>query len=115
MADWNAGIERRQRAAERGGGIALHQHDAGLLGIQDGFERRQNPGSGLEQGLAGQHQIQIVIGPDVEYRQHLVEHVTMLTGDAHPGLKLRRPGAQVQENRTELDRLGPGPEYERAP
>ena len=49
---------------------------------------------------------------DVEYRQHLIEHMTMLTGDAYPGLELRRPGAQVQENRTELYSLGPGPEHE---
>jgi len=112
VPDWNAGIERGERTAERGGGVALHQHDSGLLGFEDSFERSQNPGSGLKQGLAGEHQIEIVIRPDVEHGEHLIQHVTVLTCDAYPGFKFRRPGAQVQENRTELDGLGPGPEHE---
>ena len=49
---------------------------------QNRFQSRQNSRGGLEQCLAGQHQVQIVIRVDLESLQNLVEHLAMLRGDA---------------------------------
>jgi hypothetical protein len=54
---------------------------------------------------------EIVIGGDVEERQHLIQHVTVLGGDHDATAKLLRPLSQRQHDRRHLDRFRPGPEH----
>jgi hypothetical protein len=57
----------------------------------------------LEQGLAGEHEVEIVIRLDVEDFEDLVEHSAVLCGSAHNGAKFRRPGPEVENERREFD------------
>ena len=55
----------------------------GTLVGEHALERRQDSRGRLEQRLARQHQVEVVIGMDVERLQHLVQHRAMLRRDAH--------------------------------
>ncbi len=65
----------------------------------------------MKEGLIRPHQVEIVIGVDVERLEHLVEHGAMLGGDTDLDLQ-GGVRAQPQDNGAELDSLRPGSEYE---
>jgi hypothetical protein len=65
----------------------------------------------VEQILPRPHDVQIVIGTDMEQVQHLVEHLAVLGGDADQALKPAGMSFQLLDDRRHLDRLGAGTEY----
>jgi hypothetical protein len=88
VADRDALIEGCQGAAERGGGVALDEHEVGCFLAEDGFEQGQDAGGGFGQGLAGLHAIEVVIGGDAEGSEDLIEHPAVLCGDASSSLEI---------------------------
>jgi hypothetical protein len=104
-------VEGRQGGGKRGGGVALHQHHVGTLGLDHRLERRQDARRDLRQSLPRLHQIQVVIGSHSEGGEHLVEHRAVLGGHACAHFEICAL-AQVQQYRTELDGLGPRAEYD---
>jgi hypothetical protein len=64
----------------------------------------------LKQRLAGEHEIQIVIGLDLESLEHLIEHSAMLRSDTNADIEASGIFAKAANHRTELDRLRPGAE-----
>jgi len=105
-------VERRQGAAERGGRVALHQDHIRLLGVQNRFHAREDARRRLKQRLAGEHDVEIIIGVDVEGGQHLVQHLAMLAGDAHPGVELLRMPLHVKDDGRKIDGFRPCAEDE---
>ena len=67
------------------GGIALHHDYIEWLHGQNRIERRQHARRDLRESLSGLHQIEIVVGTDLESGQHLVQHGAVLRSgaDAH--------------------------------
>ena len=110
VAHRNLAIKRTKRAAECGGGIALHEDHAGLLIRQNRFEPGQNSGCRLEKRLARQHDVEVDIGTNLESRQHLVQQAAMLRGYTDPDIKLGCMFSQVKYNGTKLDCFRPGAE-----
>ena len=101
----NVLVEGRQRARQRGGGIALHQDHVGPFGRQDGLQLREDARGGLRQRLSRLHHVQVVIRRHLERRQHLVQHAAMLRRHAGLHRKLAGPLPHVQQHRAEFDRF----------
>ena len=96
----NLGIECRQRPAERGRRVSLHQDHVRSLLADHRFQRRHNPRRRLRQALVRPHDVQIMVRPDPEHLQHLVQHLPVLRGHTNAYLELARPPLHVQHNRT---------------
>ena len=112
MPHRHPGVERGQRAAESGRRIALHQHQAGALRFEHGFERRHHPRRQLRQALARRHAVQVVIGTDAEHAEHLVEQAAVLRRHARPHFPPGIVGGEMPDHRTELDGFGARAENE---
>ena len=101
-------VEPGEGSAEGSGGVALNDDEIGALGCEDGLEGGQNPRGGLEQGLAGEHQVEVMVRGDVERGENLIEHLAVLAGDADADGELLL--AQVQDDRAEFNGLRAGAE-----
>ncbi len=111
MADGHVLVECRQRACQGRGRIALDDHHVRLPGFNDRLERRYDARGDLRKGLAGLHQVEVVIGRDGERGEHLIKHGAMLRGDTDAHLEPLTL-TEVQQYGAELDGLGAGAEYE---
>jgi len=106
----NLGIKGRKRAAQSCGCVALHDNHGWLLCAKNRLQARENARCGLEQRLARQHQVQIVIRLYMEGLQNLIQHLPMLRGDADLHVEPAGVFAQAANHRAELNRLRPGAE-----
>ena len=86
MAYRDVPIEGRQGPGQAGCGVALHQHHVRLFRIQNTAQRFEGPRRHPEEVLVLAHDVQIVVGLDLEEVQDLVEHLAMLRGHADPAL-----------------------------
>jgi hypothetical protein len=109
VGDGDAGVEARQRAGQRGRGVALHDDPVGPLGCQPGLEAQQRGGGDGGQRLPRPHQREIVVGPQAEVAERQVEQFPVLPG-RDDGAVHAGPGAQALDDGGELDRLRPGAE-----
>ena len=89
VPDRDAQIESRKRTGHRGGGIALNQNDIRPLLVEHWLKASQDTGGRLKQGLAGQHQIEVVVRHNVKCRQNLIEKPAVLSRDAYPNVEFR--------------------------
>ena len=112
VADGNVLIKGRERAAERGRGVALDDHHAGAQRSEHRLQAAENARRRLRQRLSRLHQIQIVVWDDFEHRQHLIEHLAMLGGDADANVERVVVGAQIVHQRAKFDGLRTGAEDE---
>ena len=110
VADAAASVEGRQRRRGNGRGIALNEHPVGSLLAQDGFESSQDARRHLGRRLVVLHDVEVVLGLNVEDTQHLIQHVAVLGGDAHAAHDALRMPRQLAHDGSELDRLGSGAE-----
>ena len=87
----------------------MHQDQIRLQGI-DGLVHPQKTfaGDGGE-GLAGGHDVEVIVRGATEDLQHAVQHLAVLGGDAAEALDLR-PGGQLLHQGAHLDGLRPGAE-----
>lgn len=105
-------VEARERRGEAGRGVAVDQDHVGPLVLEDSFELDQHVTRHVEQRLARLHDRQVVVGSHVEDAQHLVEHLAVLAGHGHDGLKLIRTRLELVDERAHLDCLRAGAEDE---
>jgi hypothetical protein len=75
-----------QGAGQCGGGVAVHQHEVGLFHRQHRAQTLQHVRGEIREILPGLHQVQVVIRPDVEQLQDLVQHLPVLRGHADAGI-----------------------------
>jgi hypothetical protein len=73
---------------------------------------RQDAGGDVGEVLAGTHEVEIDLGGDAEDRQHLIEHLPVLGGDADADGEVVRRLAELGDERSHLDGFGPGAEDE---
>lgn len=98
-------VEARERSGKAGRGIAVYEHDIGLLVLEDRLELEQHVARNVEQSLSRLHDGQVVGGFDVEHAKHLVQHLTVLTGDRHHRVELVGARPQLVHERAHLNGL----------
>lgn len=104
LADRNAVVERGQGGGHRRGGIAVHQHAIRADLRVERVKPLEQPGTQAIEGLVGHHDIQVMVGGDLEQRHHLVQHCPVLAGDADHRFDIRSLG-QGTHQRPHLDRF----------
>ena len=109
MPDGDLLIERGERGCEGRRGIAVDQDHVGLLILQHRCQPLQDVAGDAVQGLAVLHDVQIMIGLDLECLQHAVQHLSVLGADADDALQLGMLFDRV-DDRCHLDGLRPGAE-----
>ena len=105
-------VEGGQRPGHCSGRVALYHDHRGRLRRQDRIYAAEHAPGDLRQRLIRCHEVQVIIGRDVEAREDLVEHRAMLGGDTDARLELFAGKPQAPDHRAQLDCLGPGPENE---
>ena len=92
-----------------GHGVALHQQDVGANLTQQRGKTLEDTRGHVRGRLTRGHEIEVVVGFEVEDGEHLVEHGPVLGRDADQALELL--GAlKSLDDRSHLDRLRAGPE-----
>ena len=100
-------VEGRQGCGEGRGRVALHQHHVrSLLSDQPRDPVEGAPGD-VVQRLAGLHDLEVVVRPDVEVDVDLLQHRLVLSGEHHDRRQQRRP-LELANHRRHLDRLRAG-------
>lgn len=112
VAHGNLKVKARERRGEAGRGVSVDQDDIGPLVLEDGPELEQHVARHVEQRLARLHDRKVVVRSHAEDTQHLIEHLSMLAGHGHDGLKLIRACLQLIDERAHLDCLRAGAEDE---
>lgn len=108
----NLQVKACECGGEAGRGVAVNQDHVGSLVLEDRLELEQHVTRHVEQRLARLHDRQVVVGSHVEDAQHLVEHLAVLAGHGHDGLKLIRTRLELFDERAHLDCLRAGAEDE---
>lgn len=98
-------VEARERRREASRGVAVDKDHVGPLVLEDRLELDQDVAGDIEQRLARFHDRKVVVGSHVEDAQDLVEHLAVLAGHGHDGLKLIRARLQLVDERAHLDCL----------
>ena len=111
VAHRDAGMERGQRRRQRGAGVAVDQHHPRPAARQHVLHAGQHAGGDPGQVLAGTHQVEVVVGDDVEQLEHLVEHLPVLRSDADTDPQAAML-AQRMQDRGHLDGFRAGAEYQ---
>ena len=112
VSDGDVAVEAGEGAAEGGGGVALDEDHGRVLGEEDRFEGGEDAAGGLEEGLAGEHDVEVVVGGDGEGGEDLVEEAAVLGGDTDAGVKFRQMLSHVEDDGAEFDGFGAGAEDE---
>src|SRR5439155_1750741 len=98
-------VERGQAGGESGRRITLNDDPVRALGLDDRGGAGQHGGGQRREGLVRSHEREVVVGHDVEEIQDRLEHLAVLTGDAHADVELI-PDPELTDDRAELDRFG---------
>jgi hypothetical protein len=98
MTHLGPAVERGQACGCGGRGVSLNQHPVRLLGSQDRLECTHDLGRYLGGGLTWPHDVEVVVGADVEQVQDLVEHVPVLSCDADPALDVQTMAFQLPDD-----------------
>jgi hypothetical protein len=106
VGNFDALIESRQRTHQRRRRIALHQHPVGFFLRKHAVELHECAGGDLGQRLICRHQIQVVIRRDGKEREHLIEHLAVLSRDADHAREFAGMLAQRLDDRGHLDGFG---------
>ena len=102
MSDRNLKIEAGKSRHEGCGGVAMNKDHIGFLFFQYFPDPVQNIGRDIEQGLTVFHDVQIIVWNNVEGFQYLIQHLTVLGGNAYHGLN-PFPCFQLVDERAHLD------------
>ena len=103
-------IESGQSSGKGGGGVTVDQDQVRLRRLQHLLHAQQGAAGDGGQGLAGLHDVQVIVGLQPENVHDGVQHLPVLTGETAEALKLRA-ACQVFHQGGHLDGLGPGAEY----
>ena len=89
----------------------MDQDHAGLLLLDDPLKALKHPGGDVGEGLAGLHNVQVIVRHNLKGIQHLVQHLPVLGSDAHQGFKLGA-GLELFDQGGHFDGFGPGAEHQ---
>ena len=109
MAHGDLVIESGQGPGEGGGGVPVDQDQVGLGLLQHALHAQQAFGGDGGQGLPGLHDIQVIVGLELENIQHRVQHLPVLGSDAAQGLDARA-ALELQGQGGHFNGLGTGAE-----
>ena len=90
MPDGYLLVECRQRRSGRRGGVAVHQHHVGPDFFEHVAHAGEHAGRNVVEVLPLLHNVEVEIGVDIEYTQHLVQHLAVLSCNTHNRLEFRR-------------------------
>lgn len=88
----------------------MHQDYIGLALLEHIAHSGEYAGGDVIQVLSLLHYVQVKIRRDLKYTEHLVQHLTVLTGYSHYCLKLIRMLLELLYQRGHLYGLGAGSE-----
>ena len=109
MAHRDLVVEGGQGPGKGGGGVPVDQHQVGPGLVQHAVHAQQALGGDGGQGLPRLHDVQVVVGLEMENLQHRVQHLPVLGGDAAQGPDVLPPG-ELQSQGGHFDGLRPGAE-----
>lgn len=108
-------IECGEGGGGAGGSVAMHEHYVGARFVEHVAHAREHAGGDVVEVLPLSHDVEVVVGTDVEYFEHLVEHFAMLPGDANDGLESVGGILECFDERRHFDCFGTGAEHEHYP
>ncbi|MNH27409.1 hypothetical protein D3C79_875190 [compost metagenome] len=111
VGDRNLLVVGRQAGRQGRCGVAVDQYHIRLELGQYGLEPLQNGRGHVCQVLAWLHDVQVVIGRDLEQLQYLVKHLAVLASNADTGLETVVLG-KVEGQRCHFDGLWAGAKYD---
>ena len=111
MPHRNARVKRGERGGEGGGGIAVDQHAVRLPLGQNPAQAEQHIAGDVRQILPRLHEVEVVFRRNIKQRQHLIQHLPVLGGDADARIDAIRR-LQGLHHRRHFDGLGAGAEYD---
>lgn len=94
----------------RGGaccGVAVYKHNVGLRTVEHVAHAEEHTRGNVIEVLPRHHDVEVIVGGDVEKAEHLVEHLAVLSGDAHLSDELIRAAFELIDKRRHLDGLRP--------
>ena len=103
-------VESGEGGGCAGGGVAVDEHYVGPRLTEHVAHAEQHARGHVVEILPLLHYVEVVVGTDVEYLKHLVEHLPVLAGDAYRGAELSGMLLEFLYERSHLDGLGAGPE-----
>ena len=83
----------------------MNEDDIGLHRVEYVAHTRQHAGGNVVEVLPLLHDVEVVVGRDVEDAQHLVEHFAVLSRNAHDGFEFRRVSPEFLDHRRHFYRL----------
>jgi hypothetical protein len=110
VADADAAIEGGERRGHGRRRVALSEDPVGSLAHEDIIEAGQDSGGRRGQRLVGAHEVEIIIGSQIEEREHLIEHLAVLRRDTDDAARPPRMPPQLGDDRGHFDRFGAGAE-----
>lgn len=113
MSDGNLPIESGQCGSHGSGGVTMNQYHVGSKVGQHTAHTQQNFRGDVVQVLIRSHDVEVIIGMDVEYLKHLVQHLAMLGRDTDARVKVLRVLQKRLDQRSHLDGFGAGTENEK--
>jgi hypothetical protein len=111
VADGDVAVEGGEGGGEGGGSVALDEEEVGSFEFENGVEGRNDACGEGGKGLAGTHDVEVVVGDHAEDGEDAVEHLAVLGGDADAGLEA---GVVLhgEHERTKFNSFGTGTEDE---
>ena len=106
MPDGNLMIVRGKRAGKGRRCIAVDEDKIGAVLLEHLVDAHHCARCDVKERLPCRHDIQIVIGNNVEETQHLIEHLTVLRRDERPRFDLICMTHELHDNGRHLNRLG---------
>ena len=103
---WNLSIECSKGSCCGCGSVAMNKHYIRLALLEYITHTVEDTYCYIGQILALLHDVQVNIWLDIKYLEHLVEHFSMLTCDAHNRFELFCPILEFLHQRTHLNSFG---------
>ena len=114
VGDRDLSVEAHQRRGDDRGGVALYDGHVRRRTVEVLVHARDEPRCQRGERLARSHHVEVPIGDDVQCRQRLLEHLSMLCRRDDRQVQFRA-SADLVDDRCQLDRLGAGPDEDRHP
>ena len=111
VTDRNLCIEGCKGSGCGGGGVAMNEYDIRTALLEDVTESGEDTCCDIGEVLTLFHDVEVVVRGYIEDFENLVEHFSVLTGDAHDGLELIGTLLELLDQRAHLDGLRTGSEY----
>jgi hypothetical protein len=109
VPDRDAAIEGRESCYHDGRRIALHQDQVKFACFEEGVKLGKNPAAQPRERLVRDHDVKILVHPDIKEREDLMDHLAVLAGADYDGfgpiLLLERP-----DDRSHFDAFRPRPD-----